>query len=92
MSVYLIMCYLRHLPESSSLKTLEQSLPYKGMIKAVGLDSSEVNNPPSKFKNVFKKSAEQGFELVAHAGEEGGPDYVWDALNNLKVKRIDHGV
>ena len=87
----LIMSFLRHLDEQSAFKTLERSLEYKDWITAVGLDSSEVGHPPSEFKNVFAEARKQGFLTVAHAGEEGPPEYVWEALNLLKVKRIDHG-
>lgn len=88
----LIMCFLRHLSEEDAFKTLEQALPYKSDIIAVGLDSSEVGHPPSKFERVFEKAREEGFLVVAHAGEEGPPEYVWEALDLLKVNRIDHGV
>lgn len=88
----LIMCFLRHLSEESAFETLELALPFKDKIIAVGLDSSEVGNPPEKFKRVFAKAKELGFLLVAHAGEEGSPDYVWQVLDLLKVQRIDHGV
>jgi adenosine deaminase len=91
-SFYLIMCFLRHLSEEDAIKTLEASLPYKKLIKAVGLDSSEMGHPPSKFKNVFKLAKEHGFECVAHAGEEGPAEYIWEALNLLQISRIDHGV
>jgi len=87
----LIMSYLRHLSEESAFKTLKDSLPYKNLITAVGLDSSEKGNPPSKFKNVFEASINAGYIPVAHAGEEGDANYVWEALNLLKIKRIDHG-
>ena len=87
----LIMSYLRHLPEDNAFKTLKQSLPFKHLIKAVGLDSSEKGNPPSKFKNVYEASIKEGFIPLAHAGEEGSADYVWEALDILKIKRIDHG-
>ncbi len=90
-SFKLIMSYLRHLSEEKAFKTLEQSIPFKDWIDGVGLDSSEMGNPPSKFVNVFKASAEQGYKLVAHAGEEGPADYIWEALDLLKVVRIDHG-
>tara|TARA_B100000809_G_scaffold266363_1_gene328725 strand:+ start:1884 stop:2891 length:1008 start_codon:yes stop_codon:yes gene_type:complete len=90
-SALLIMSYLRHLSEESAFRTLEHSIPYKHMITAVGLDSSEKGNPPSKFQRVFKASIEEGFIPVAHAGEEGGPDYIWEALDVLHIKRIDHG-
>ena len=87
----LIMSYLLHLSEEDAFETLGHSLPYKHLIKAVGLDSSEKGNPPSKFKNVFKASAEEGYVLVAHAGEEGPAEYVWEAIDELKIARIDHG-
>lgn len=90
-SSLLIMSYLRHLSEEEAFKTLEQSLPFKNWITAVGLDSSEKGNPPSKFKNVFEASVKEGYIPLAHAGEEGSADYVWEALNILKIKRIDHG-
>ena len=91
MSYKLIMSYLRHLSEEEAFKTLESSLPYKHWIDGVGLDSSEMGNPPSKFVNVFKASAQQGYKLAAHAGEEGPVEYIWEALNLLNVDRIDHG-
>ena len=91
MSYKLIMCYLRHLSEAEAFETLKASLPFKHIIDGVGLDSSEKGNPPSKFEHVFKASAEQGYKLVAHAGEEGPAEYIWEALNVLKVVRIDHG-
>jgi len=91
-SSFLIMCFLRHLDENAAKKTLEEALPYKHIIKAVGLDSSEVGHPPAKFKSVFEKAMQEGFLTVAHAGEEGPPEYIWEALNLLKVSRIDHGV
>lgn len=90
-SSVLILSYLRHLSEEEAFETLHSALPYKDWITAVGLDSSEVGNPPSKFKNVFKESKEAGFKLTAHAGEEGPPEYVWEALDLLNVERIDHG-
>lgn len=90
-SYKLIMSYLRHLSEEAAFKTLEASLPFKHLIDGVGLDSSEMGNPPSKFVNVFKASAEHGYKLVAHAGEEGPVEYIWEALDVLKVIRIDHG-
>jgi len=90
-SSQLIMCFLRHLDEASSFKTLEQALPYKKWIAAVGLDSSENGNPPSKFERVFFKAKEEGFLTVAHAGEEGPAEYIWEAINLLNVSRIDHG-
>ncbi len=90
-SFKLIMSFLRHLDEASAFKTLEQALPYKKWISAVGLDSSELGNPPSKFERVFAKAQEEGFITVAHAGEEGPAEYIWEALDLLKVTRIDHG-
>ncbi|GBD90170.1 adenine deaminase [bacterium BMS3Abin04] len=87
----LIMSFLRHLDERSAYDTLKQSLAYKNLITAVGLDSSEVGHPPSKFKGVFDEARKQGYLVVAHAGEEGPPEYVWEALNLLNVNRIDHG-
>lgn len=92
MTSHMIMCFLRHLSEESAFKTLKESLPFKKAIIAVGLDSSEVGHPPSKFKNVFAEALKEGFLTVAHAGEEGPPSYIWEALDLLKVKRIDHGV
>ncbi len=89
---HLIMCFLRHLSEESAFATLEQALPYKDQIIGVGLDSSELGHPPSKFERVFAQAREAGFLIVAHAGEEGPAEYVWEALDLLKVNRIDHGV
>ncbi|EMP8702358.1 adenosine deaminase [Acinetobacter baumannii] len=91
-SSQLIMCFLRHLSEEAAFETLEQALPFKQDIIAVGLDSSEVGHPPAKFERVFAKARQEGFLIVAHAGEEGPPEYVWEALDLLKVNRIDHGV
>ena len=91
-SVYLIMSFLRHLDEASAIDTLVAAKPYYSMIKAVGLDSSELGNPPEKFKKVFDQAKALGFKLVAHAGEEGPPEYIWQALQILNVDRIDHGV
>ena len=88
----IIMCFLRHLDEVSAFKMLDQALEHKDKIIGVGLDSSEIGHPPKKFERVFKKAMEHGFLTVAHAGEEGPPEYIWEALNSLKVKRIDHGV
>tara|TARA_B100001123_G_C15328170_1_gene1030290 strand:- start:2883 stop:3875 length:993 start_codon:yes stop_codon:yes gene_type:complete len=88
----IIMCFLRDLDETYALKVLDQALEHKDKIVGVGLDSSEVGNPPRKFEKVFKKALENGFLTVAHAGEEGPPEYIWEALDFLKVKRIDHGV
>lgn len=88
----LIMCFLRHLSAEAAMQALDQALPYREWIVGVGLDSSEVGNPPSKFIEVFDKARLEGFLTVAHAGEEGPPEYVWQALDLLQVKRIDHGV
>lgn len=90
-SFKLIMSFLRHLNEASAFKTLEQALNYRKWIFAVGLDSSEKGNPPSKFERVFTKAGEEGFLTTAHAGEEGPSEYIWEALKLLKVSRIDHG-
>ena len=87
----IIMCFLRHLDEAAAFETLKQALPYKEWIVGVGLDSSEMGHPPSKFERVFSKAREEKFIPVAHAGEEGPAAYVWEALNLLKVSRIDHG-
>ena len=90
-SSQLIMCFLRHLDEVAAFDILEQALPYKEWIAGVGLDSSEMGHPPSKFENVFSKALDEGFITVAHAGEEGPAAYVWEAINLLKISRIDHG-
>lgn len=87
----LIMSFLRHLDEESAINTLHEAKKYKNWITAVGLDSSEIGNPPSKFQNVFDKARQFGFLTVAHAGEEGPSEYVWEALRLLKVSRVDHG-
>lgn len=92
MSSSLIMCFLRHLSEEAAFKTLTQAKPYLDGIIGVGLDSSEVGHPPEKFERVFKAAASEGLRLVAHAGEEGPPEYIWQALDLLNVERIDHGV
>jgi adenosine deaminase len=89
---HLIMCFLRHLSEDAAMETLEQSLPFSEWITAIGLDSSEQGHPPRKFRNVFTRGREEGYLAVAHAGEEGPPEYIWEAIDVLKVKRIDHGV
>jgi adenine deaminase len=88
----LILCFLRHLSEQAAFETLEQALPYRDKFIGIGLDSGELGNPPEKFAKVFKRCKELGFHLVAHAGEEGPPAYVWAALDVLQVERIDHGV
>src|SRR4030095_14072083 len=85
------MCFLRHLDEDAAFATLNAAGPYLDRILGVGLDSSEVGHPPSKFARVFKAARERGLKLVAHAGEEGPPEYVWEALDVLHVDRIDHG-
>jgi adenosine deaminase len=87
-----ILCFLRHLSEEDALATLEEALPYRHHFIGVGLDSSERGHPPEKFARVFAKCRELGLRLVAHAGEEGPPAYIWSALDVLKVERIDHGV
>jgi len=87
----LIMCFLRHLDEADAQRTLDAALPHRSKIIGVGLDSSERDNPPSKFKHVFRRAREAGLHLFAHAGEEGPPSYVWEALDVLGVERVDHG-
>lgn len=91
-SSQLILCFLRHLTEEDAFQTLKQALPFKQYIAGIGLDSSELGHPPSKFERVFAKARAEGFLIVAHAGEEGPASYVWEALDLLKVNRIDHGV
>jgi adenosine deaminase len=88
----LIMCFLRHLSEESAHETLEQALPFRDLLLGVGLDSSEIGNPPEKFEAVFARARRAGLLVVAHAGEEGPPQYVWGALDVLHARRIDHGV
>ena len=92
LSFKIIMCFLRHLSEKSGFEMLDHAIAHKDKIFGVGLDSSEIGNPPSKFQKLFKKSIEKGFLTFAHAGEEGPPKYIWDSINLLNVKRIDHGV
>ena len=92
LSFKIIMCFLRHLDQESGFKILDQALNHKDKIFGVGLDSAELGHPPKKFEKLFKKAIENGFVTVAHAGEEGPPEYIWEALNLLNVKRIDHGV
>jgi adenosine deaminase len=92
LSVRLILCFLRHLSEDDALATLEASLPYRDKFVGVGLDSSEMGHPPEKFERVFARARALGLRLVAHAGEEGPPAYIWSALDVLHVERIDHGV
>ena len=88
----LILCFLRHLSEEAALETLEEARPFADHLTAVGLDSAEVGNPPSKFAEVFRQAREMGLPGVAHAGEEGPPGYIWEALDMLQARRIDHGV
>jgi adenine deaminase len=92
MTSRLILCFLRHLSADAAMATLEEALPLKSSLAAVGLDSSEVGHPPSKFVEVFARAREEGLACVAHAGEEGPPEYIWEALDLLGVQRIDHGV
>jgi len=92
LSFKIIMCFLRHLDEKEGFKVLDEALAHKDKIYGVGLDSSETDNPPNKYEKLFKKAIKYGFITVAHAGEEGPPEYMWEALNLLNVKRIDHGV
>ena len=91
-SASLILCFLRHLSEDDAFATLEQALPFRDKFIGVGLDSSELGHPPEKFARVFARCKELGLHLVAHAGEEGPPAYIWSALEVLRVERIDHGV
>jgi adenosine deaminase len=88
----LILSFLRHLPEEEAFKTLEQAMPFRDAFVAVGLDSSEKGFPPRLFQRVFAKARSEGLLTVAHAGEEGPPEYIWEALDLLKIERIDHGV
>ncbi len=89
---HLIMCFLRHLSADEAMATLEQALEHRELIFGVGLDSSELGHPPGKFRDVFDRATGEGFRAVAHAGEEGPPEYIWQALDLLGVERIDHGV
>lgn len=91
-SAALILCFLRHLSEEDAFETLEAALPFREHFIGVGLDSSEVGHPPEKFARVFARCRELGLHVVAHAGEEGPPDYIWQALDVLHAERIDHGV
>jgi adenosine deaminase len=88
----LILCFLRHLDEDDAARTLDAALPFKDWITGVGLDSSEIGHPPRKFARVFARARSLGFRAVAHAGEEGPPEYVWEALDILGAERIDHGI
>jgi adenosine deaminase len=92
MTSHLIMCFLRDLSADDAMATLEQAIPHRDVIFAVGLDSAEVGNPPEKFRDVFARASSAGFRAVAHAGEEGPPEYIWQALDLLGAERIDHGV
>lgn len=92
LSTMLIMCFLRHLSAEEARETLREALPFKDWIIGVGLDSSEAGHPPGKFTTVFDQARQEGFLTVAHAGEEGPPEYIWQALVKLQVSRIDHGV
>lgn len=92
LEIKLIMCFLRHLDEDDALRTLELALAHKHRILGIGLDSSELGHPPAKFARVFRRAKDEGFRLTAHAGEEGPPDFVWQALDILGVERIDHGI
>ena len=92
LSFKIIMCFLRHLNEEECFNILDKALAHKDKIFGVGLDSSEIDNPPKKFEKLFKKASQNNFITVAHAGEEGPTEYIWEALNLLNVKRIDHGV
>jgi adenosine deaminase len=92
MTSHLIMCFLRDLPADDAMATLEQALAHRDVIFGVGLDSAEVGNPPEKFRDVFDRAISAGFRAVAHAGEEGPPEYIWQALDVLGAERIDHGV
>jgi adenine deaminase len=92
MTSHLIMCFLRDLPADAAMATLEQALAHRDMIFGVGLDSAEAGNPPRKFRGVFELAIAAGFRAVAHAGEEGPPGYIWEALDVLGAERIDHGV
>ncbi len=91
-SCRLILCFLRHLSADEAMRTLEEALPHKDAIAAVGLDSSELGHPPSKFADVFARARREGLWAVAHAGEEGPPSYIYEALDILQVRRVDHGV
>jgi adenosine deaminase len=91
-SSHLIMCFLRDLPADDAMTTLEQALAHRDVIFGVGLDSAEAGHPPQKFREVFTRATSAGFRAVAHAGEEGPPDYIWQAIDLLGAERIDHGV
>ncbi len=91
-SAQLILCFLRHLPEEQAMATLTEALGFRDHFVGVGLDSSEVGHPPSDFERVFARARTEGLHVVAHAGEEGPPEYIWQALDLLGAERIDHGV
>jgi adenosine deaminase len=91
-SSHLIMCFLRDLPADDAMATLEHALAHRDVIFGVGLDSAEAGHPPQKFRDVFARATSAGFRAVAHAGEEGPPDYIWQAIDLLGAERIDHGV
>lgn len=90
-SSYLILCFLRHLSEEEAMKTLDHAVQHKDKIHGIGLASSELGHPPSKFERAFDRARSEGWHIVAHAGEEGPKEYIWEAINLLKVERIDHG-
>jgi adenosine deaminase len=92
MTSHVIMCFLRDLPVDDAMATLERALAHRDVIVGVGLDSAEAGNPPRKFREVFDRATSAGFRAVAHAGEEGPPEYIWQALDVLGAERIDHGV
>jgi adenosine deaminase len=92
MTFRLILCFLRHLSASDAMRALEEALPHRASIAAIGLDSSEIGHPPSKFREVFARARQEGLPAVAHAGEEGPPAYIRESLDVLQVRRIDHGV
>lgn len=91
-SSHIILCFLRHLSEEQAFETLKQALPHQDKIIGVGLDSSEQGHPPTKFKRVFEEAIRHGFKTVAHAGEEGPANYIWQAIQELNIERVDHGV
>ncbi len=88
----LILCFLRHLPQTDALSTLDAAMPYREHLTGIGLDSGEAGNPPEKFADVYERARAEGLRAVAHAGEEGPPEYIWQALDLLHVERVDHGV
>jgi adenosine deaminase len=92
MTSHLIMCFLRDLAADDAMATLDEAVAHRDLISGVGLDSAELGNPPEKFRDVFERAIDAGFRAVAHAGEEGPPEYIWQALDLLGAERIDHGV